>query len=501
MQSPQTIAAPRPVPRWPSLKPGGGAAASGGWLLASSLLLSVPLLLAPVLPATDLPQHLGIAAVVWRLLHGDPATAVHYALNLQPVPYHLIYLGLVPAVGLLGPDEAARAVLIFLALATEMALALCLRARRADPAWLLGGVFVFYGPLFYWGFIATMAGLPGLLLLLWALLRLSSGVQTGRWWVLVVGALGAALATCAHAILAWPAWLLALGWRTESPAQVLAETQLGGQADAAAGQGSDSDVPLRPVRLLLASAAGLPLLPAILLALGARVAELAVRTGTASVNASADLRITWASPALQGRYLLGFLGPIDHGLGRASHLAFLLLLLAAGLAPSRRRRAGLWKRLRQLPLALPLVLLGLSFALCPRFVHRGESEAWGIGFRFLCVAEALALVAWAPVRGAGRQQRRQRLLLIACVGLYAVAQVRVWHRFAQAAAPTLAAALAAAAPLPAAVPGVERLAGIWPPVLRHLGLYRLAWRGPCDDRVFAGGHLPIRRRAACGPPP
>lgn len=68
----------------------------------------------PLLPATDLPQHLGISSILWRLVAGDPAVSSYYVFNPQPTPYYLAYALLTPCVGLFGAITGARIALSIL---------------------------------------------------------------------------------------------------------------------------------------------------------------------------------------------------------------------------------------------------------------------------------------------------------------------------------------------------------------------------------------------------
>ena len=392
---------------------GAGRRAALGWAALAWACCLAPIVGHRLLPCTDLPQHLAISSLIWRLLHADPSAAL-YALALQPMPYYLAYAWLVPLVGLAGPEVGARVFFAALALAQVGAAAVFLRAARAPPWANLGSAVIFFGPLFYYGFVATMAGLPAVLLLAAALLRWQQR-RSRRSLALAAGA--AAVATLAHAVLALPCCMLAAAsLRRPAPAAAA--------AGATPGQLGPSRA-LGPA-LLVGLAAGLPLLGA----LGQRL--------RAPAGALRD--VDWAGPALQWHYLKGFVGPFDHGAGRAAHLA---LLLALATAAWRRRRSA------AATLLLPCIAaLALAYALCPRHLDSADSHVWGLGFRFLCVAELLALALVPKLgRGASRSASAALALLVAVHG---AAQWRLWDAFEATALP-LHAALRA-------LPAAQRLA-------------------------------------------
>ena len=143
------------------------------WGTLAVALMLLPLGWFALPPCADLPQHLALSSVIWRLLHGDVALQALYQINLQPVPYYLLYVLLVPLVGLLGAALAGKVLLAGLAVALGYTGQRLLRLQQAPAVLCLALVCIFYGPVFYYGFLATLLGVPWVLTCWAALLQLA----------------------------------------------------------------------------------------------------------------------------------------------------------------------------------------------------------------------------------------------------------------------------------------------------------------------------------------
>ena len=273
------------------------------WLLGCVLLAGAFLACFNVLPATDLPQHLGMSALAWRLLHHDPAVAQLYHLNFQWTPYYLAYFILVPCVGLLGPMWGAKVALGMVAVAWLVALHMCLRQVRAPAALLVFGVFSYFNMLFYWGFVVMLVGVPFITLSVWGQIAY---VQTRQRNYLGWAAAAAFMATLAHGILFLPIAatalaLWAVAWRRNA----------------------------RPAAVVLGAGMA-PLLGV--------VVEKFTTVATAPTG---NLTIAHTSPALWLSYLVAHLGPLDGTWGSYAHgVAWLLILGAGGYVAWQGRRTN-----------------------------------------------------------------------------------------------------------------------------------------------------------------
>ena len=195
------------------------------WLLACLLISGFFLFWYHVLPATDLPQHLGISTLAWRLLLHDQAAAQLYDLNFQWTPYYLAYFVLVPCVGLFGPLWGAKITLALVAALWMVALYLCLRQLRAPAPLMAFGVFSYFNMLFYWGFIVMLVGIPFVMLLGVGAAGLL-GI-TGSHTTCVGQPPCAFVGTLAHGILCLPLVVTGGGLGVGGPAPQLASCGMG----------------------------------------------------------------------------------------------------------------------------------------------------------------------------------------------------------------------------------------------------------------------------------
>ena len=443
-----------PLISWGQRKSSGwGELGYGRWGCVTFACLVLPLALFRVIPATDLPQHLAISSVLWRWLHADVAVQAHYGLSAAVRPYHLMYVLLAPAVGWWGPFVGARLVMGLLAGGLVLAVMAVFRRLRIPAVWLLYVNFIFYGPLFYWGFIATLVGLLPLVWAVWALV--SYETQPAPWRMIVAGGCGL-LAVAAHIIYLWPVgvWAAVAGWRARDGRTAASWSLLGG-ACAAAG-------------IFIKLQAG--------------------------DDGCSPWEIWPSHIDLQWSYLLGFLGPFDHSLGRFSHVAGLLLMaLVAWRSGDKLHpwRCRLW---------LTGGAMICTFVLCPRGILHGIDQAFLLAFRFLCFSELLALFASPSLGQPVFSRRCVAATLCIIVLIFSGSQLYFWHQFNEAAKPVLAAL--ADPGQRAGAQQAARFGKAWPPVLQHLGMYVLANGGTCHQEVFTGRHLPIfsrPRKAVCAP--
>ena len=150
------------------------------WLagLAVSLVaLVVPLWTSAFLPFMDLPQHLATTRVLHSL--GDPVwgLAGFYEIDVGSTQY-LAYYGLVEALALLVPLEAAhRLALSLYAVTLPLALASYLTAFGRDRAVALLGAPLVYNTFLFMGFANYLLALP---LVLWGLAVLRRLVDQDR---------------------------------------------------------------------------------------------------------------------------------------------------------------------------------------------------------------------------------------------------------------------------------------------------------------------------------
>ncbi len=61
------------------------------WGCTALALALLPLWVFKYTPATDLPQHVALSAVAFRLQQGDPIIQAVYGFNIQPISYHMVY--------------------------------------------------------------------------------------------------------------------------------------------------------------------------------------------------------------------------------------------------------------------------------------------------------------------------------------------------------------------------------------------------------------------------
>ena len=371
------------------------------FFFAVTAAMLLPLAVCTYVPATDLPSHVAISSILVRLLRGDAITQLYYALNPQPVPYYLAYAILAPCVALAGAWGGARLAMAVVALLFAVATERLVRAAEL-PRWaVFAAAFLFYGPLFFWGFVATLVGVPFVLLCAAELLLRH---REGRGHVFRA-ALYAALACLGHAMLAVPVTLCVLAYGRLSPRS----------------------------RWPLWGGAAVFLI--------ACIADIAAQSQLSQYE---TVDSAW-------HHIKTHLGPFDKGAGRAAHVTFLALLALL-------QRGGPATPARQFGRIVALGSLVL-FVLCPPDLRIHGQIAWGLNFRFLTLAEAGLLLGVAPT-----PPRWTRALAAAATAAFIGAVGWLGWQFDHATGPlqSLLETLPAGSTVQARVAPV-RFAQAWPP--------------------------------------
>ena len=426
------------------------------------LALSIALVLGyPRPPATDWPQHTAAAGLLVALVQHDPCVTAHYRFNLlQPVPYHLAYVALVPAVGAFGVRWGGAWVLAALAALTSHAMGALARAagrRRADV--VIAAPLVFFSGNFAWGFAPTMVGLP---FALYALARLLRGLEATsqderKRHAIWAGTFGA-LATSAHVVYA-PCLPLAAGaaWWLRREGQNTKRSRVGGD-----------------LGWLLASSA-LATAPA-----GALIGQAVA----AAFDAASGVEVRFESLHSGGNHLRLMLAPFDRSFARAGHYSAVATALGAAMWWTRRQAPHaklLW--------ACTLTYLALVWGVPVEMALR-PTPAWLLNVRYVPLAEACLFVAASPPRHSVGRVAPWGKLAASLLFVFGVA--RLFHAFNAdtACVESLARDLPPGATSPAP-PGVRRYRDAWPPLERHVLSGLVPWPVCRSEDLFVGGQLPI----------
>lgn len=168
------------------------------WCLTAVLLGAAvaPLWVGRWLPVLDLPQHLGLAAIVARLGDAPGGLSRWYEMGPRLTPYWG-YLAPMRALALALPLEIASKVLLSLyAAAVPLAAGWLLRELGRDPRWAVFSLPLVYGTNFFFGFEPFIVSTPVFLAALALTDRhLRSGLPAPRW-ALAAGAAAAAVFLC-----------------------------------------------------------------------------------------------------------------------------------------------------------------------------------------------------------------------------------------------------------------------------------------------------------------
>lgn len=415
-------------------------------VLATMVAAVAPLWTVEYLPGTDLPSHLAIANILAKLVAGDAVASSFYAINIQPVPYYLVYLLLAPLVTFFGALLAAKLFCSAVVLATVAATGRLFRLLEA-PWWAVSlSVFLAYGMIFFWGFVPTFVGVPVYVYGVSELTRLVKA--RGEASVIAACVSGIALMVT-HIALAVP-WACALVacWASLQRRVVVKSVVIGA------------------VSLL-------PLAPFLVMRLFHRGQPVALQYE--------DAAIVWKHVGQQ-------LGVFDRGYGLFTHIAFVALVAVFSLM---RRRSGLVDAAMARVLAMFAVLSAVAYVATPMAMDAGGDFIWAFNTRLFFAAE-LGLVAYLVFDRTGPLQVIDVLPPVAVAGHLAALTVFFGE---------LDATVRLAERVLAAIPEGKTLAvaskdgsfaEAWPPQLLHVHGYYLASRVGYDGAVFNGKHIPIR---------
>ena len=423
--------------------------ATDQWLVLSALLLAlVPLWFFKYTPAADWPDHVAVSSVLYRLLHHDPSVEQFYTLGTHPSAYPLLYLVLTPCVGWLGPFIGAKIVLSGIAVLCVLAMTLCCQALARPQILGIGGIFIFYGAVFFWGFATTLVGVPLVIFTIWALLRCIATRHTG--W-LVTASLFAALAAAAHVVLAAAVVAAVLSFWCVDPKRHSVAALV----------------------LILAT-----LTPA---------APWLWRHGDQRVWAAlADAR--YETPASAWNHVRAYLAAFDHGLGRAAHHGLLLFLLALMVLP--KPRIG---RAPQRFLTL-FVLFSLALFLAVPKEMPALTGGHLCNVRYLTFVEVgLFLACVEPTSLTMRRALRYGVGM--SFVLFLTGLVTLWQAFDATARPLDEVMDLVPAQSTMAVRSPRQtFEGAWPPLASRLSAYCLAHGLAFEDGALDNAEAPIHLR-------
>jgi hypothetical protein len=430
------------------------ARVSMGLYLAASLL---PLGCFHLVPSADLPPHVAIASILWRLLHHDPT--VGYQFILQPIPYYLAYVVLTPCVGLWGPHLGAAVALGGWFVGLYVAGQNFFAALKLPPSTSLALPLLAYGGLFFWGFIPTFAGAWCVFQCGASLLRYAETVQRRHRVTALIMVL---LASLSHVLLLIPVGVLGLAFFAMAP------RRHAGTLAMVLGTGASTVV--------------------------------AAFVGLLHPGPAHRLALHFLNPQELVQYLIHHFSTFDRGVGRLGHALFLVL---AALWAVRGRRRGTdpqpQARARQRFLNAALLGSALMYLALPVEADAVGANAWGINFRYLIFTE-MAFVAWCANRWP--PWRSVGLTLGCACSLFGLGLGQFWQTFDAQAMPVVSW-------FESLPPGqriwvqaeLRHYADAWAPVDSHLDAYYMAAGGRFQSSVFDWGHVPIRPTTdACGPP-
>ena len=140
-----------------------------------SLATVWPLMGTAFIPLHDLPDHVGLAALVWDIL--EPGTLAHKELALQayPVPYWTLYIFIAFFAPLLGALFAAKLFVVLCVLCLPWGVMRLLWALGKDPRLGLLSFLLVWDFNLSWGFVAYHFGVG---LVFWALAALIRAKQS-----------------------------------------------------------------------------------------------------------------------------------------------------------------------------------------------------------------------------------------------------------------------------------------------------------------------------------
>lgn len=399
-------------------------------------------------PALDWPQHTAVAGILVALWREEPCVTAHYAFNLSPTPYHLLYAVLAPAIAVLGSRWGSVFTLILMAAWTHLGLQAWAKALGRPPWLCLFSPLMFFSASFAWGFGPTMMGLGPALFALAGYARLYHR-PTGRG-ALVAGGWGA-LAVAAHGVFL--------------PAMGLAAVPL-------LLRRNRSAIGAAAVGLAVLLVPALPLFAHLML-------------GHSGPHTTPEL--TFETPFTGWNHLRMYFAAFDRGLSRNVHQT---LLVVAAIAAARRRRSWTRPEVEVLGVAMGHLLL---LWLVPLNIALSPAPAWLLNARFLPLFVAAVLLIAIPV--ASTRTTIWQPIAAASMLAYLIGIAHVFARFDAASMTT--AAWAAGLPdntVLEASGAPQKFDQAWPPLARHLSCAWVPHPVCAHGNLFAGGHLPIRLR-------
>jgi len=155
------------------------------FVLAASLLGTIPVWIPTFPPMTDLPQHGAQIALLRAMLHPGFAFASYFDIQWF-TPYlfgYLLAYALVPFVGIVA---ACKIVIALSLVALPLATALIMKETGTDRRWAILAIPAMYGFSYHWGFLNFLVAAPIGLVFLWLTLRHAKQPTLGRAIALAV---------------------------------------------------------------------------------------------------------------------------------------------------------------------------------------------------------------------------------------------------------------------------------------------------------------------------
>ena len=136
------------------------------WGTAFSFLTLLPLWVTPFLPLHDLPDHVGLAALVWDILQEGSLASQELALQTHPVPYLTLYVFIAILSPILGSLWAAKLFVLLCLMTMPWGVMVLLKSLGKDPRIGLLSFLLVWDFNLTWGFVAYHLGVG---LVFWSL--------------------------------------------------------------------------------------------------------------------------------------------------------------------------------------------------------------------------------------------------------------------------------------------------------------------------------------------
>src|SRR5262245_35362862 len=153
-----------------------------------SVAVCLPLFVTPILPLTDLPNHVALASLLGDTLDGSGLAGYHYAVQAVPVPYWTLYLLLNVAGGVFGPLLGTKLVVALTLLLVPLGTMRLLVALRRSPRYGLLAFGLVWDNNVYWGWASFVLGIGFTLFALAHLLEAETpraALRKAPWPILV----------------------------------------------------------------------------------------------------------------------------------------------------------------------------------------------------------------------------------------------------------------------------------------------------------------------------